>query len=121
MRPPYNPAGIFDPQQLWLEGKQKGVKRRLPLQETLALPMQEASRTGFRKISGPGFTTMLKLSTGHCDPLTGWQGVAVLPFLASLVISFEGLFCIFFFKDRLLLYISGYLASCQVAQDGLEL
>lgn len=27
----------------------------------------------------------------------------------------------FFFKDRLLLYISGYPASCQVAQDGLEL
>lgn len=27
----------------------------------------------------------------------------------------------FFFKDKLLLYISGYPGSCQVAQDGLEL
>lgn len=86
--------------------------------------MQEASRTGFRKISGPGFTTMLKLSTGHCDTLTGWQTVAVLPFLASLVISSERLFFFFcfssFFKDRLLLYISGYLAPCQVARMALN-
>lgn len=84
----------------------QGIKRSLSLQETFALTVLKASKTSFRRTSGPGFTTMLKVSAGHWY-IGRWLDAAVLPFLMSLAISFECF--LFLFLLFFLFYLIGFL------------